>query len=100
MKKKKRIYVKHHIINRCNGGSDEPNNLLLMREKREKALHKMFGNQTLQNIYHIINEINIRIILSDADNLDNWLDLFGDKTKAEALALLKRIIRAKEAQRR
>ena len=100
MKKKKRIYVKHHIVNRCNGGSDEPSNLLLMKESRKKALHRMFGSQTLQSIYYIINEINIRIILSDANNLDNWLDLFGDKTKAEALALLKRIIRAKEAQRR
>lgn len=71
-----------------------------MRVKREKALHRMFGNQTLKTIYYFLKELNIKIILSDENNLNNWLDLFGDKTKDEALALLERVIRAKEAQRR
>lgn len=60
----------------------------------------MFGNQTLKTIYYFLKELNIKIILSDENNLNNWLDLFGDKTKDEALALLERVIRAKEAQRR
>lgn len=71
-----------------------------MKENREKALHKMFGNATLRMIFLIIKETNVRLVLSDDDNLENWLILFGDKTKAEALALLERVIRAKEAQRR
>jgi hypothetical protein len=92
--------VKHHIVNRCQGGEDQPYNMLRMKEKRGKALHKMFGSQTLRSIYTIIKEVNIRIVLYNPENLDYWLDLFGDKTKAEALALLARVIRAKEAQRR
>lgn len=100
MKKKKVVYVKHHIINRCNGGSEEPSNLLLMREKREKALHRMFEDSTLRMIYLIIKETNHRLIMSDPDNLNDWFDFLGDKTKDEALALLERVIRAKEAQRR
>ncbi len=38
--------------------------------------------------------------MSDEKNLKDWLELFQDKTKNEALALLERVIRAKEAQGR
>ncbi len=106
MKKKRKyfrkqvIIDKHHIIPRCRGGADTVDNLLRLKVKRHRALHNMFGHQTLRMIWIILKEVNVRIILTDEHNLDMWCDLFGDKTKAEVLALLERVIRAKEAQRR
>ena len=44
MKKKR---VKHHIINRVDGGKSILQNLLLMDEEREKAFHKIFKNLDL-----------------------------------------------------
>lgn len=105
--KKKNKYVrkpviidKHHIIPRCRGGSDTVDNLLRLKVKRHRALHSMFGHQTLRTILIILKEINIRIILTDEYNIDMWCDIFGYKTKKEVVALLERVIRAKEAQRR
>lgn len=99
-KRKQVIVDRHHILPRCLGGADTVDNLLRMKVVRHRALHRMFGHQTLRMMFIILKEINLRLILSDTNNLDNWFDLFGDKTKGEALALLERIIRAKEAQRR
>ena len=100
-KKHKQVVVdRHHILPRCLGGTDTVDNLLRIKVVRHRALHRMFGHQTLRMMFIIIKEINLRLILSDANNLDNWFGLFGDKTKAEVLALLERVIRAKEAQRR
>lgn len=58
----------------------------------------MFGHQTLRMIVLLLKEINMRIILTDEHNLEMWCDIFGDKTKKEVIALLERVIRAKEAQ--
>lgn len=90
----------HHIINKCYGGGNNPNNLLLIKITRHRALHKMFGHQNLNEIYLTIKKINFRVIIKSTGALKRWQELFGDKTKAEALALLERVIRAKEAQRR
>lgn len=109
MKKRKKIrkpkpiivtHDYHHIRPKSRGGDSHISNLLYMRIKRHRTLHKMFGYQTLRMIFLTIKETNHRLIMSDADNLANWLDLFGDKTNGEVLALLERVIRAKEAQRR
>lgn len=103
MKKKHKRKIRrnhHHIVNKCHGGDNHKSNLLLMKVRRHETLHKMFGNQTLRMIYLTIKETNHRLIMSDADNLENWLNLFGDKCKFEVLVLLERVIRAKEAQRR
>lgn len=108
MKRKKKIKRKkvkvprdyHHILNKCNGGDNHISNLLYLRISRHRALHKLFENQTLQMMFILIKELNFRVIMSDENNLDNWHSLFGDRCKKEALALLERVIRAKEAQRR
>ena len=90
----------HHIHNKKDGGNNSTANLLFIKVRRHRALHKMFGNQTLRMIFITIKEVNFRIIMSDADNLENWNNIFEGKCKAEALALLQRVIRAKESQRR
>lgn len=103
MKKRKAVKVQrdyHHIINKCNGGDNSKSNLLYIRISRHRALHKLFDNQTLRMMFLIIKEVNLRIILSDSNTLDNWHSLFDNRNKQQVLALLERVIRAKEAQKR
>lgn len=90
----------HHIINKCNGGGNHQSNILLIKVVRHRALHRMFGNQNLNEIYWTIKTINFRGIVESNLALRLWQELFGDKTKTEALTLIARLIRAKEAQRR
>ena len=90
----------HHIVNKCNGGGNHPSNLLLIKISRHRALHTMFGHQNLNDIYWTIKKINFRGIVKSSGALRRWQELFGDKTKTEALQLIARLIRAKEAQRR
>lgn len=90
----------HHIVPRSRGGDSSDSNLLFIKRTRHVALHNMFEYSNLRMIYLIIKETNHRLIMSDEKNLKDWLELFQGKTKAEALALLERVIRAKEAQGR
>lgn len=107
MKKKKRKHNRkyypgrdyHHIIPRCKGGDNSDSNLLFIKRTRHIALHNMFEYSNLRMIYLIIKETNHRLIMADEKNLSNWLTVFKDKTKEEALALLERVIRAKENQK-
>lgn len=51
---KKRKLVKHHIINRINGGTKAKCNLLLIEEKKEKAFHLLFGHKTLEEAGNLL----------------------------------------------
>lgn len=48
MKKKK--CVRHHILNRCQGGKSTPENLLYIEEEKEKMIHKIFFNKDFYDI--------------------------------------------------
>lgn len=44
-KKRRTEYDTHHLINRCNGWSDDPNNLVRMKRKQHEARHILFENE-------------------------------------------------------
>ena len=44
-KKRRTEYDTHHLINRCNGWSDDPNNLVRMKRKQHEARHVLFENE-------------------------------------------------------
>lgn len=46
--------IKHHIINRCNGGKDNTGNLLHFDEAREKAWHFLFGNLSFREVAELL----------------------------------------------
>lgn len=51
---KKRKLVKHHIINRINGGKSTKRNLLLIEEKKERAFHILFNHKTLEEAGNLL----------------------------------------------
>lgn len=42
--KSERRRIKHHMKNRCMGGSSTDENLLLLRKEKERVLHEVFEN--------------------------------------------------------
>lgn len=43
--KKKRVEIDvHHLVNRCNGWSNDPSNLVTMKRKKHEARHTLFEN--------------------------------------------------------
>jgi len=57
MEKKKQRYVRHHIKNSSCGGHSTPNNLLYIREDKEKLIHKIFGDRDFYEIIIFILRI-------------------------------------------
>jgi hypothetical protein len=55
MKKQRRVH--HHIKNSCNGGHSTPNNLLYIKEDKEKLIHYIFGDRDLYDIIIFILRI-------------------------------------------
>lgn len=47
----------HHLQNRCNGGSNERSNLLLMKVERHWELHRLFGNLNLDQIIALLQRV-------------------------------------------
>lgn len=45
---------RHHILNRCRGGGDEPQNLLLINIERHEAWYKLFRNLTLEEAIKLL----------------------------------------------
>lgn len=56
MKKYKRVH--HHIKNSCMGGKSVPENLLLIKEDKEKLIHHIFGNRDFYDIIIFILRIS------------------------------------------
>lgn len=55
MRNERRVH--HHVKNRCNGGSSNPNNLILIKEEKEKLIHKIFGDRDFYAIIIFILRI-------------------------------------------
>lgn len=51
-------YVKHHIKNRTKNGRSQPENLLFIKEGREKLIHLIFGNRDFYDIIIFILRIS------------------------------------------
>jgi len=48
----------HHIKNRENGGNSKPNNLLFIKQGREKLIHYIFGDRDFYDIIIFILRIS------------------------------------------
>lgn len=46
--------VRHHIVNRCMGGSNDVSNLLNFDEAREKAWHFLFHNLSFEEVAELL----------------------------------------------
>lgn len=55
-KTKRRVH--HHIKNACNGGHSKPENLLFIREEKEKLIHHIFGDRDFYEIIIFILRIS------------------------------------------
>ena len=87
---------RHHLINKCSGGKATLQNLLIINIYRHRAWHGLFQNLNIdQIINYLSNRINDTII-----NDYNWTILFRTLNIEEAIALLKRVKRAKQNQTR
>ena len=45
---KKRRLSRHHIVNRCRGGTKSPDNILMIYREKHDIWHKLFKNMTLK----------------------------------------------------
>jgi hypothetical protein len=45
---------RHHIKNKCRGGSMSPRNLLIMDERRHAAFHLLFGNMDFLQVINLL----------------------------------------------
>ncbi len=87
---------KHHDKCKSKNGVKQPYNIILLWYDRHCAWHRLFG---LMRLYEIINVIKSpKWFLFDSKR-DSWEMLFGDKTKWEVVDLLRRLQRAKNAQK-
>jgi DNA-binding GntR family transcriptional regulator len=56
-KKQKRIartITRHHVRPKSRGGSANPHNLMALTWERHQALHKCFGNRTIEEILDLL----------------------------------------------
>jgi hypothetical protein len=58
MSKTAKRYVKHHIKNKSLGGHSTPENLLFIREEKEKLIHHIFGPRDFYEIIIFILRIS------------------------------------------
>lgn len=47
--------TRHHIIPRSKGGSDNPENIVLVLKSKHEQYHKLFGNMNPVEIMHYLN---------------------------------------------
>ncbi len=50
--------IKHHIVNRCNGGPTLPFNLLMFDSEREKAWHFLFQNKSFEEVAELLLRVS------------------------------------------
>lgn len=84
--KRSKKFCNHHIVNRCRGGNNKPENLLRFDTARERAWHTIFYSLSIQEVI---------MLLSHRDK-DAWEFLFRDKNDDEIVHLLSRVCRAKK----
>jgi len=56
MKEWKRSHrkVRHHITNKCDGGTSEQSNLFVFDENKERAFHFLFGNKSFEEVAELL----------------------------------------------
>lgn len=50
--------IRHHIVNRCDGGSHYEENLLLLWKYKEQQFHDLFGNRTLYQAARLLLRVH------------------------------------------
>jgi len=53
----KEKYTRHHRKCKSHGGSDLPNNISMVTEKRHEAWHTLFENKTTEQIVQELNDV-------------------------------------------
>lgn len=56
-RKKGRHINRHHMTNKCRGGKDTSNNILMMKIDRHQKLHAMFKNMSWEEIHDTLKSI-------------------------------------------
>jgi len=87
---------KHHLLAVKRGGTKTPSNIVLLWYDKHCAWHRLFGLMRLCEIINVIK--SPKWFLFDSKR-DSWELLFGYKTKWEVVDLLRRLQRAKLAQK-
>lgn len=87
---------KHHDKSKSKNGVKQPYNIILLWYDRHCAWHRLFGLMRLCEIINVIK--SPKWFLFDSKR-DSWELLFGYKTKWEVVDLLRRLQRAKLAQK-
>ncbi len=67
MSKKNCRFTEHHLVPRSRGGSNHPENIVLLPWKMHKAYHKIFGNKTIDEAVTYLDqfkeqELNVYIM--------------------------------------
>lgn len=87
--------VKHMILPRERGGILQPHNILKMWEDRHRAWHRAFKDRTIPEIILDLP------IYSRYNNMGpDWKEVFGGKTRDQAIEFLERIYLIKSALKR
>ena len=76
-RKKSRHVNRHHMTNKCRGGKDNQNNILMIDIGRHRNLHKLFGNMSWEQI------------------CDTLKSIFGVGEPAKVIAVMERVARMK-----
>ena len=56
-RKRGRHINRHHMTNKCRGGKDSHNNILMMKIDRHRRLHHLFGNMSWEEIHDTLKSI-------------------------------------------
>lgn len=54
---RRRYRVRHHIKNRCNGGGNTKDNLLMLWKDKEVLFHQLFGNRDIYGAIYLLYRI-------------------------------------------
>jgi len=57
-KSKRKKLTRHHNINRHNGGTDEIENIIMLRNERHEHWHIVFGNKTFAEAGRLLLRID------------------------------------------
>ena len=55
--KRSGVKNKHHLTNKCRGGTNDLWNILFMDTIRHKAFHLLFGNKNLDEIIELLTRV-------------------------------------------
>lgn len=56
--KRSRRLNRHHIKNKCKGGGNGPENIILLDTERHKAFHFLFGNMSFTEVAELLLRVD------------------------------------------